>query len=131
MPKDLSVAQLERLLEKKRVKLEGLIKRRARLQKELAKVEGGIVSIGGIVREGRKPRRGRKRPKNTKTLFKAATEALTNNRKGLTLKELAAKIVEGGYKTGSSNFENTVYQIIYKNRATIAHDPKTKTYRLK
>ena len=47
MPKDLTVAQLERMLEKKRVRLENLVQRRAKLQKQLAKLEGSIVSIGG------------------------------------------------------------------------------------
>lgn len=131
MPKDLTVAQLERLLEKKRIHLESLIQRRAKLQKQLAKIEISIASIGGTVREGKKPRRGRKRPKNTKTLFQAVSEILTHNKKGITLKELAAKIIESGYKTGSANFENTVYQIIYNNRDKVAHDAKTKTYRLK
>jgi hypothetical protein len=131
MPKDLTVAQLERMLEKKRVRLENLVQRRAKLQKQLAKLEVSIVSIGGAVREGGKPRRGRKRPKNTKTLFEAVSEVLSHNKKGIPIKELAAKILEGGYKTRSANFENTVYQIIYNNRDKVAHDAKTKTYRLK
>lgn len=131
MAKDLTVAELERLLVKKRVRLESLIQRRAMLQKQLAKVEASIVAIGGVAREGRKLRRGRKRPKNTKTLFQAVSEALAHNKKGITLKELAARILEGGYKTGSTNFENTVYQIIYNNRDKVVHDAKTKTYRLK
>lgn len=130
MPKDLTVAQLERLLERKRRRLEALVKRRDKLQKELFKVEELILSIGGVAREGLQPRR-RKRPKNTKTLLKAATEVLAQNKKGVTIKELAAKILEGGYRTASDNFENTVYQVIYNNRDKISHDAKTKTYKLK
>lgn len=131
MAKDLTVAQLEQMLEKKRVKLQKLVQRRAALQKQLAKVEASIVSIGGVIRDERKSRRKRKRPRNTKTLFQAVSDVLSHHRKGVTLKELAAKILETGYKTGSTHFENTIYQIIYNNRDKVVHDPKTKTYRLK
>ncbi|HTI52176.1 MAG TPA: hypothetical protein VL475_14535 [Planctomycetaceae bacterium] len=131
MPKEMTVTQLERMLERKRRHLESLIQRRNKLRRELAQLEARIVAVGGAPSEERKPRRGRKRPKNTKTLLAAVSEVLSQNKKGVPLKELAAKILEGGYKTASENFENTIYQIIYNNRDKVAHDPKTKTYRLK
>jgi hypothetical protein len=131
MPKEMTVSQLERMLERKRRKLDQLIQRRNRLRRELEQVEARIVATGGAAQDERKPRRGRKRPKNSKTLLAAVSEVLTQNKKGVSLKELAAKILEGGYKTASGNFENTIYQIIYNNRDKVVHDPKTKTYRLK
>ncbi|MSR58394.1 MAG: hypothetical protein EXS05_12070 [Planctomycetaceae bacterium] len=131
MAKDMTVAQLERLLQKKRTNLDSLEQRRSRLQKKLKQLDSRIALIGGVVREGRKPRRGRKRPKNTQTLLQALSQVLTHNKKGLTLKELADKILEGGYKTASTKFQNTVYQVIYNNQDKVAHDAKTKTYRLK
>ena len=126
-----TVAQLERLLEKQRAKLDGLVQHRDRLQRKLAQVEHKIATIGGLMRDGAQVRRTRKRPKNTKTLLQAVVDALNLNKKGLTLRELSAKILEDGYKTASTNFENTVYQIIYNNSDKVAHDPKSRTYRLK
>src|SRR5262245_37316745 len=131
MSKDLTVAQLERLLNKRRARLEALTQRRDSLLKQLARVDEQIAAIGGLPAEGQKVRRKRKRPKNTMTLLQAVTDVLGQHKKGITLKELAQKIRQKGYKTVSTNFENTIYQIIYNNRDKVAHDAKTKTYRLK
>lgn len=131
MAKELTVSQLERLLEKKRTRLVSLEQQRARLLKKLQQLDSRIALTGGVVREGRKPRRGRKRPKNAQTLLQAMTQVLTQHKKGLSLKDLSEKIIAGGYKTASANFQNTVYQIIYNNQDKVAHDAKTKTYRLK
>ncbi|MFN0050567.1 MAG: hypothetical protein ACKV0T_00150 [Planctomycetales bacterium] len=130
MAKDMTVAQLERILEKKRLRLDDLTHRRDVLQKKLEQVENQITSIGGDSRSSYKKRKGRRR-KNAKTLIECLVEQLTGNKKGLTLKELASRIRESGYKTSSVDFENTIYQIIYNNQDKLAHDPKTKTYRLK
>lgn len=131
MAKEMTVAQLERLLQKKRTRLDSLEQRRKQLLKQLQQVDERIAQLGGVVRDARQPRRGRKRPKNAQTLLQAMSQVLATNKRGLTLKDLSAKILEMGYKTASSNFENTVYQIIYNNQGKVAHDPKTKTYRLK
>lgn len=129
MATNLTVAQLERLLDRQRAKLERLLRRRATLQRQLAQVERSIAAIGGALEES--PRKKRKRPRNDRTLLQVVTEVLTGNKKGLTLKDLARQVLETGYKTGSANFENTVYQIVYNNSDKIQHDAKTKTYRLK
>lgn len=131
MPNDLTVVQLERMLEKKRSKLEGLLKRRERLQKQLSSVEGRIGAIGGSRSEGGRGRKPRKRPKNDRPLIAVVVDVLSQHKKGLTLKELAAKVLDTGYKTYSDKFENTVYQCLYNNSAKLAHDAKTHTYRVK
>lgn len=132
MKKELSVAQLERMLDKKRQRLDALVRRRDELQKQLSQVEGQIAALGGVSPgvKGRRVR-GRKRPKNSKTLLQAMIEILSVQKRGLPLRDLAAQIVASGYKTSSRDFENTVYQIIYNHQDKVAHDPKTKTYRLK
>jgi len=132
MKKELSVAQLERMLNKKRERLDVLLRRRDELQKQLTQVETQIAALGGAS-PSVKGRRGRsrKRPRNAKTLLQAMVEILSQHKRGLPLRELAAQIVASGYKTSSRDFENTVYQIIYNHQDKVAHDPKTKTYRLK
>jgi hypothetical protein len=131
MEKGYTVVQLEKILLQKKAKLESLIQERDRLKKKLAQLEGRIAEIGGIIRDERKPRRSRRRPKNAKTLIEAVAEVLTQHKKGLSLKDLASKVLESGYKTGSANFQNTVYQCLYHNADKLAHDAKTHLYRVK
>ncbi|MGQ0635287.1 MAG: hypothetical protein ACT4QC_11800 [Planctomycetaceae bacterium] len=128
MPTRLSVLELERLLGRQRQRLRKLMVRRERLKKELARIEIEIASVGGPFRESRSSRR---RPKNKTTLLQAVIGVLGQHKKGLPLRELADKVRSGGYKTISANFENTIYQVIYNNSDKVAHDSRTKTYRLK
>src|SRR5262245_42533355 len=109
MAKDLTVAQLERILQKRKAKLESLIQKRTRLQKKLAQLEQQIIAIGGDVGVPGKARRPRRRPRNPKTLIVAVSEVLGQHKKGLTLRDLAGKLLESGYKTTSTNFQNTLY----------------------
>lgn len=130
MAGDMTVAQLERLLESKKSTLDGLQKKREKLQKQLSAIEDKISAVGGVSldRSFRKPR---KRPKNDRTLLEVVLDVLGQNKKGLSLADLSAACLETGYKTGSSKFENTVYQCLYNNSDKIVHDPVTRTYRLK
>jgi hypothetical protein len=129
MSTDLTVAQLEKLLDNKRALLDSLEKKRERLQKQLSAVEDRISAIGGA-RDSRF-RKIRKRPKNDKTLLTVVLEVLAEHKKGLTLGDLSSKVLETGYKTGSSHFPNTVYQCLYNNTDKIGYDAATRSYRLK
>jgi hypothetical protein len=129
MAKEFTVAQLEKILVRKRAALEKLLRQRTQLQKKLAQVERRIVEIGGG--DGGQPRPPRRRPRNPKTLLVAVTEMLGQHKKGLTLRDLANKLLASGYKTSSTNFQNTLYQCLYHNSGRIAHDAKNHTYRIK
>lgn len=132
MAAELTVAQLERMLEKKRSRMNALLKRRDRLEKALASIDAKLNVVGGIKREvSGKPRKVRKRPKNEKPLYEVVLAVLGSNKKGLTLADLSRKVLDTGYKTNSSKFENTVYQCLYNNQNKIMHDPETRLYRLK
>ncbi len=129
MATEFTVLQLEKILVRKKAALEKLLRQRTQLQKKLAQVERRIVEIGGG--EGSKPRPLRRRPKNPKTLLVAVTEMLGQHKKGLTLRDLANRLLASGYKTSSTNFQNTLYQCLYHNSGKIAHDAKNHTYRIK
>ena len=130
--KQLSVAQLERLLSTHKARLAELLKKQAKLQKSLAGVEKEIETLSGKdTSPGTKTRRKiGKRPKNAKSLKVVMTEVLTKNKKGFSLSDLTTKITEAGYKSKSRKFSNVVYQTIYANKQFI-HDEKAGTYRLK
>src|SRR5689334_6284087 len=122
---DLTVAELERILTTRRSALQDLNKRRAKVQKELDKIDGEIHVLTGT--SGR--RRGR-RTKNKLSLREMVLELLKKTKKGYTLADLSRTILDSGYKTASTNFRNVLYQCLY-NTSGIYHDDATGTYRYK
>ena len=128
---DLSVAELERILSSRKSRLDSLTKKKTKLQKDLTRVEKEITQLVG--RQSAAAAGGRrkvlKRPKNAKPLSQFVTEILSKNKKGLTLAGLAEKVLESGYKTNSSNFNNVLYQCLY-NSESFFHDEESGCYRL-
>jgi len=129
---DLSVAELERILSSRKSKLDSLTKKQTKLQKDLTFVEKQISQLVG--RQSAAAAGGRrkvlKRPKNAKPLSQFITEILGKSKKGLTLAGLSEKVLESGYKTNSSNFNNVLYQCLY-NSESFFHDEESGCYRLK
>ena len=131
--RQLSVIQLQRLLERRSSELTRLERTRVKLRKQLANVEGKITAVGGAEsarKAGPKRRKGHKRHKNEKSLKVLVTEILGQSKKGLTLKQLTDKVLSTGYKTSSSNFPNTVYQAVY-NSEGVSFDEASGLYRAK
>lgn len=128
----LSIAQIEHLLDRRKSRLADLYGRRNRLQKQLEKVEARITSLSGANGGTMKSvsRRIRKRPKNAKSLSKVITEILSKTKQGYQLAELADKVLATGYRSGSSNFKNVLYQALYHD-PRIEHDTESRNYRLK
>ena len=129
---ELSVAQLEKLLDTKRSVLNTLQKKRENLHKALSTVESQISRLGGAkTAPSGKSRHVQKRPRNDRPLHEVVFELLEKNKKGFTLGDLSDKVLETGYKSGSAKFSNTVYQCLYNNQDRIVCDPATRCYRLK
>ena len=148
---EISVADLERILDARKSQAQNLVKRRDALHKELAEIQEQLQGIVGTevtikksgAKRGRRPPgsgkrgpgrpRGSKnrgaRPKNERSLRDVISELLSKSKKGLTLEELTPKVVEAGYKSNSSNFSNMIYQNIY-NSEGIVKDPETGCYSL-
>ena len=125
---EMTVAQLEKELEKKRVRLTTLMKRRNSLLNDLSKVERQIQEIGG--RDPSLTPARRKRPKNKKSLRAYVLEILSRNKKGLTIGELHDRVSKTDYKSRSANFKNVLYQTLY-NSDEIVHNKETGRYALK
>lgn len=124
-----SVAQLERMLSERKNRLDGLHRKQERLRSELDKVEDEIAVLEGRRASSRFPRQPINRAKNDKPLHTHVLELLAKNKKGLTLSGLAEKVLEAGYKTTSTNFNNVLYQCLY-NSDLIGHDAATGCYHL-
>lgn len=130
-PSEMTVAQLERALERKRKTIQTLTKRRDRLAMALARVDTKLAAIGGTKATDGAKRKTRKRPKNEKPLHEVVIAVLGKNKDGLTLADLSQKVLDTGYKTNAAKFENTVYQTLYNNQDKIEHDKENRRYVLK
>eukprot|EP00456_Euglypha_rotunda_P079096 TRINITY_DN758_c1_g1_i1.p1 TRINITY_DN758_c1_g1~~TRINITY_DN758_c1_g1_i1.p1 ORF type:complete len:146 (-),score=28.08 TRINITY_DN758_c1_g1_i1:92-529(-) len=124
-----SIADLERLLEEKRSLLQDLVEKRERLRKEIDDLDTQIQAAASV--DGPLTRRAvrKRRLKNDMSLKSAIHSVLTKNKKGLSLADLETAVSETGYKSGSSNFRNVVYQAVY-NSADIVRDENSGLYKL-
>ena len=123
---ELTLAQLERMVAKRRSSLESLQKKRRNLLKELERLDKQIASLQGP-RGNARPGTYAQRARNEKSLQTVVAEILTKSKKGLTLRALAERVLESGYKTNSNNFQNVLYQCLY-NSKRFEHDPSTGNY---
>lgn len=130
MPKTagaLSVAELEQILEDRKVKALDLGKRREELQKQLDEIDRQILEVMG---DNRVIRRRRRRLKNDMSLRSHVLEILGKSKKGFSMADLMSKIIEAGYKSSSRNFRNVLYQCLY-NTEGVTFDQATGCYKMK
>ncbi|RLS54562.1 MAG: hypothetical protein DWH91_11510 [Planctomycetota bacterium] len=123
--RNLTVAQLEKLLATKKNQLGDLVAKRVKLQSDLENLNREITNLGGES-EVDHPRRGRpkgtvskklarrgRRAKNAMSLAKYVEQELNVAKKGLTVDELGVKVQEAGYKSKSEKFRNVLYQCLF------------------
>jgi hypothetical protein len=123
----MSVAELEQILEDRKVKAMDLGKRREELQKQLDEIDRQILEVMG---DNRVIRRRRRRLKNEMSLRSHVLELLGKSKKGFSMADLTSKILDAGYKSSSRNFRNVLYQCLY-NTEGVTFDQATGCYRLK
>lgn len=125
--RDLTVAQLEKLLLTKKSKLEDLVVKRDKLRQELSSLDEQIQGLGGgEAPAGEEAPRRRGRPKGSKnkgrrgprvrgqkSLKTWVTDELQKAKKGLTLDELIAAVQGAGYKSKADKFKNVMYQCLF------------------
>lgn len=126
----LTVADLEKILDTRRSLLQNMLEQRGKIQRELDRIDSAIRQLQGNERisvsgRGKGPRR-----QNSVSLRQLVQELLAKSKKGYTLAELTEKVFASGYKSDSTNFRNVLYQCLY-NLKDAFHDAETGTYRLK
>ena len=134
---DLTVEELEQIIEDRRSNLGPLMEQREKLAAELdeldakiASLKGGKTSKGSKVAKKRKPtRRGRRA--GQPSLKSLVLEMLEKNKKGLKLDDIVERVLATGYKTGAANFKANVYQAMYNLKDEVDYDSEGKVYRLK
>lgn len=136
---NLSLAELESLVEDRRERLDELKKKQQSLQDDLDAIGQEIAALEGKGgRRGRAPGKSsgkkkkvrRRRAKNVKPLKEYVTDELKGKKKGRTLQEINDAVLSAGYTTKSKNFKNVLYQCLYNNNEFV-HDADKGTYKLK
>lgn len=127
--KELSLAQLERTLARKKVRLAVLVSRRARLQSQLQRVSRQVEDIAGRgAGEGVVVRTRRRHRRNSPSLREVVLALLTQNKSGLAIGDLEEHVRATGYKSRSTNFRNVLHQCLYQTKG-IKHDRRSGKYR--
>lgn len=117
--KELSLADLEKIMTDRQTKLEALLQKRDQLEQTIEEIDADIQSF---LETGSVRRRGQKRPRNEAPLRPVIVEILSKTKKGMSLHALAEKVKETGYKSQSRNFKNVVYQCIYHTEGVVRDD---------
>jgi hypothetical protein len=129
LPQGLTIAYLERILERRRSELSTLTKERDRLQRQLAVIENKIRdqdgrSIGslGTTRTGR--------ARNPATLVETVAQVLGKSGKPMRIGEILESVVASGYRSNASNFRGVINLTLIKERKRFANISRG-TYALK
>ena len=139
--KNLSVTDLEKLLQMRMSQLEALIEKRRKLQEQIAQLDREIQSVDGSgtapSRASRskvvaKPKRKRRRARNTVSLNSVVATVLAKHKKGLSTVDIESAVLGTGYKTTSKNFRPMIYQTLAKMKEAkqVVYDGNVKLYKL-
>jgi hypothetical protein len=120
---DLSISQLEDILERRRSSLTKLERKRAKLVKQLDALDSEIGSLGGST----KGRGGR--VKSAKSLVQTMVDVLSSKGGPMKVADITDAVKATGYKTNSDNFRGIVNQTLIKEKQFVS--PARGTYQLK
>jgi len=120
---DLSIVELEKILDASRGKLALLERKRNKLRKKLDAIETEISSLGG--NEGR--RGGRVH--NAQSLNETLVQVFTAKAGPMKVAELVDAVKGTGYRSNSANFRGIVNQTLIKDKRFASHS--RGTYQLK
>jgi hypothetical protein len=108
---DLSLADLERLRDRRRRELKKLLKLRDRLNRRVQELESRIQTLGGGAGRGISGR-----AKNSVSLMDAIEAALKSSSKPLGVGTIMEKVLGSGYRSSSANFRGIVNQTLIKGK---------------
>lgn len=112
----MSVAELERMLNKRKTELNRLMRRRGAILKRLEAVEEKIRRIGGTVRGGRAGGGGGGRARNERSLADVIHDVLAKKGEPMRVQDIADAVRAAGYRSNSANFRGIVNQTLIKDK---------------
>jgi len=115
--KELTIPELERMLEQRRSTVAKLQKKRAVLQSKLDALDHQIAAVGGgSAAAGIAPSRtAGGRVRNTASLGESIA-AVMDGKGPMTVGDILDGVLAGGYRSGSSNFRGIVNQTLIKDK---------------
>lgn len=116
---NLSICELERILEHRRSELQQLSQERAKLQKRLEEIDEHIHKLGGEEADALL-RAHPPRIHNEKSLTEMIVAVLQQAPQPMRVSDIAHKTQELGYKTTSANFRGIVNQTLIKDKRFVA-----------
>jgi len=109
-----TISEAEGLLKSLRSKKQDLMRRRAKLQKELSEIDETVAKIdgagGGML----------SRPRNAKPLAQVAQEVLKDLGKPMRVADIADAALKAGYKSSSASFRAIVNQLLIKDKQFVS-----------
>lgn len=118
MSAQMSIAELQAELHRRKKEAKKLAKQRAKLLKQLASVEAKLAAAGGAaggrVRSGGLGQGAATRKKNSMNLLEALCQVLKG--KTMSVTDAAAAVQKAGYKTSSPHFRVMVNGTLLKKR---------------
>jgi hypothetical protein len=113
---DLSLAQLERLMQSRRTELTRLTRERDKVQKKLDTLNGRISEISGGLGNGTRGGGGGTRARNAVNLPEVIHQVLTKAGAAMSVGDIMDKVRAGGYRSNSANFRGIVNQTLIKDK---------------
>lgn len=108
---NLSLADLQSILESRRTELNRLRKQRTKIQRELDAIDRQINKI-----EGAGGGRGGSRVRNAKSLNDTLEDVLRSHGKPMKVGDIVDAVKATGYRTNSANFRGIVNQTLIKDK---------------
>jgi hypothetical protein len=108
---NLSITQLEQVLRARKSQLQKLAKQRAKIARELARLDARISMLGGPAGGNG----GGMRARNAKSLVGMIEDVLRSG-KPMGVGDIVVAVQKGGYKSNSANFRGIVNQTLIKEK---------------
>jgi hypothetical protein len=121
---NLSIAQLQRMMNEKKSQLDKLYRQRNDLQKRMGQIDKQIERVGGGVNGLRGLGRGMagggggpgSRPRNERSLLDVIEGVLRDNGKPMKVGDIMDRVLATGYRSGSANFRGIINQTLIKDK---------------
>jgi len=115
LPQDLSVAELERILGRRRVEITSLTQERDRLQRQLAVIDNKIRGLAG---QGATAfvTNGGGRARNATSLIETLSQVMGKSGKPMSVGDILQGVLESGYRSTSPKFRGIVNMTLVKER---------------
>ncbi len=121
---DLSVAQLEKILEQRRGRIAVLERQRLKVARQLEALDSKIAAEGG--RTGGRVKRAR----NSASLADTITDVLKKAGSAMKVADIVSAVQDAGYRSTSDNFRGIVNQVLIKDKR-FSKGPMRGTYATK